>query len=38
MTAINQIKDVQPIRNKQLIEDMKWSLKGIVEKEITFYF
>jgi integrase len=24
---MNQIKDVQPIRDKQLIEDMKWSLK-----------
>jgi integrase len=24
---LNQIKDVQPIRNKELIEDMKWSLK-----------
>jgi len=23
----NQVKDVQPIRDKQLIEDMKWSLK-----------
>jgi integrase len=27
MTTHNQIKDVQPIRNKKLIEDMKWSLK-----------
>ncbi|MFP5111837.1 tyrosine-type recombinase/integrase [Bacillaceae bacterium C204] len=24
---MNQIKDVQPIRSKKLIEDMKWSLK-----------
>lgn len=24
---MNQIKDVQPIRDKQLLEDMKWSLK-----------
>lgn len=24
---VNQIKDVQPIRDKQLLEDMKWSLK-----------
>jgi integrase len=27
MTTANQIKDVQPIRNKQQIEDMKFSLK-----------
>lgn len=27
MTTTNQIKDVQPIRSKELIEDMKWSLK-----------
>lgn len=27
MTTLNQIKDVQPIRSKKLIEDMKWSLK-----------
>ena len=27
MTAKNQIKDVQPIRSKEKIEDMKWSLK-----------
>jgi integrase len=27
MTTINQVKDVQPIRSKQLIEDMKFSLK-----------
>lgn len=27
MSAKNQIKDVQPIRSKQLLEDMKWSLK-----------
>jgi integrase len=27
MTTTNQIKDVQPIRSKQQIEDMKWSLK-----------
>jgi integrase len=27
MTTANQIKDVQPIRSKQLIEDMKYSLK-----------
>jgi integrase len=27
MTTTNQIKDVQPIRSKQLIEDMKYSLK-----------
>ncbi|MGD6959754.1 site-specific integrase [Rossellomorea aquimaris] len=24
---MNQVKDVQPIRSKELIEDMKWSLK-----------
>ena len=24
---MNQVKDVQPIRNKQQLEDMKWSLK-----------
>ena len=24
---MNQIKDVQPIRSKQQIEDMKWALK-----------
>lgn len=24
---MNQVKDVQPIRRKELIEDMKWSLK-----------
>ncbi|MYL44404.1 tyrosine-type recombinase/integrase [Virgibacillus halodenitrificans] len=24
---MNQIKDVQPIRSKELLEDMKWSLK-----------
>jgi integrase len=27
MTTKNQIKDVQPLRDKQHIEDMKWSLK-----------
>lgn len=27
MTTRNQIKDVQPIRDKQQIEDMKWALK-----------
>ncbi|WNF35690.1 site-specific integrase [Bacillaceae bacterium IKA-2] len=27
MTTANQIKDVQPIRSKKLLEDMKWSLK-----------
>jgi integrase len=27
MTTLNQIKDVQPLRCKQQIEDMKWSLK-----------
>ncbi|MBO1005915.1 tyrosine-type recombinase/integrase [Pseudogracilibacillus auburnensis] len=27
MTAGNQIKNVQPIRSKEKIEDMKWSLK-----------
>jgi len=27
MTALNQIKDVQPIRDKQQLEDIKWSLK-----------
>jgi integrase len=27
MTTENQIKDVQPIRIKQQLEDMKWSLK-----------
>ncbi|WP_337019747.1 tyrosine-type recombinase/integrase [Oceanobacillus massiliensis] len=27
MTTTNQTKDVQPIRNKQLLDDMKWSLK-----------
>lgn len=27
MSTQNQVKDVQPIRDKQLIEDMKWSLK-----------
>jgi integrase len=27
MTTQNQIKDVQPIRSKELLEDMKWSLK-----------
>lgn len=27
MTTKNQVKDVQPIRNKEQIEDIKWSLK-----------
>ncbi|RIU93310.1 tyrosine-type recombinase/integrase [Oceanobacillus picturae] len=27
MTTTNQVKDVQPIRNKQQIDDMIWSLK-----------
>lgn len=27
MTTLNQIKDVQPIRSKEKLEDMKWSLK-----------
>lgn len=27
MEEMNQIKDVQPIRSKQQIEDMKWSLR-----------
>lgn len=27
MTTTNQIKDVQPIRDKKNIDDMKWSLK-----------
>lgn len=27
MTTTNQIKNVQPIRSKEKIEDMKWSLK-----------
>ncbi|HZW68994.1 MAG TPA: site-specific integrase, partial [Pseudogracilibacillus sp.] len=24
---MNQLKDVQPIRNKEQLEDMKWALK-----------
>lgn len=27
MTTLNQMKDVQPIRSKQKLEDMKWSLQ-----------
>jgi integrase len=27
MTTLNQIKDVQPIRKKETLEDMKWALK-----------
>jgi integrase len=27
VSKMNQIKDVQPIRSKQLVEDMKWSLQ-----------
>jgi integrase len=34
----NQIKDVQPIRDKQLIEDMKWSLKKWCSKRDYILF
>ena len=34
---MNQIKDVQPIRSKQQIEDMKWALKRHCSERITYY-
>ncbi|BEV38781.1 hypothetical protein BSB_18540 [Bacillus stercoris] len=32
------IKDVQPIRNKEDLDNMKWHLKDIVVSGITYYF
>lgn len=38
MTKImNQLKDVQPLRNKSEIADMKWSLKNGALNVITYY-
>jgi hypothetical protein len=34
---MNQLKEVQPIRDQQQLEDMKWALKSIVWNEITYF-
>ena len=34
---MNQIKDVQPIRSKQQIEDMKWALKRHCSERIILF-
>lgn len=38
MTTQNQIKDVQPIRNKEKLEDMKWALKRFCSKRDYIMF